>query len=80
MDITKLYNTIIERLDKSGYHEVVADLERLTAAAATGGEGLASTGFYLSSLRHNNPVAYELLKDQIKEYLAYCKQNGLIIR
>lgn len=79
MDITQTYNAIIETLNKSGFEKVSADLSKLLAAAATGGEGLESTGGYLFDLRKNNPAAFESVKILIGEYLTYCKQNGLII-
>jgi hypothetical protein len=79
MNITELYNAIIERLNKSGYETIATDLDNLTAAAATGGEGLESTGGYLFDLRKNNHKAYDVIKDLIAEYLKYCRQNGIII-
>lgn len=79
MDITELYNTIIERLNKSGHQAIVTDLENLTAAAATGGEGLESTGGYLLDLKKENPLVYESIKELIAEYLKYCRRNGIII-
>lgn len=79
INITELYNAIIERLNKLGYQNISTDLNRLLAAAATGGEGLESSGGYLFDLKKNNPAAYESIKDLIKEYLKYCKQNGIII-
>jgi hypothetical protein len=79
MNITELYNTIIERLNKSGYETITADLEKLLAAAATGGEGLSSTGRYLFDLQTENYNAYNLIKDLIVEYLKYCRRSGIII-
>ena len=79
MDITELYNTIIERLNKSGHQAIATDLDNLTAAAATGGEGLESTGGYLFDLKKNNPLVYESIKELIAEYLKYCRRNGIII-
>jgi len=79
MDITALYNTIIERLNRSGYETVTADLEELLAASATGGEGLSSTGRYLFDLQTKNYNAYNIIKDLIVEYLKYCRRSGVII-
>ena len=79
MDITDIYNAILDRLNNSGYESISKDLENLTAAAATGGEGLESTGGYLFDLKENNFPAYESIKDLITEYLQYCKENGIII-
>lgn len=79
MNITEIYNQIIEKLDKFGYNYISGDLNKLLRAAATGGEGLESSGSYLFDLKKNNPAAYEIIKDLIEEYLEYCKQNGIII-
>lgn len=79
MDITEIYNKIIERLNKSGHGNASAVLERLLDAAATGGEGLESTGGYLFALKKDNPPAYELAKDLISEYIKYCRKYGIII-
>ena len=80
MDITRIYNAIIETLNNSGLENVSAELNRLLAAAATGGEGLESTGGYLFDLKKTNPPAFESVKKLIGEYLSYCKQNGIIIK
>lgn len=79
MDITELYNTIIERLNKSGYEDVSGDLERLLQGAITGSEALSSSVKFLSDLKNNNPLAYKLIDDLIIEYLKYCRKNGIII-
>jgi hypothetical protein len=79
MGITELYNLIIEKLNKSGYETIAEDLERLLAAAATGGEGLSSTGRYLFDLQAKKHEAYDLIKDLIAEYLKYCRRNGINI-
>jgi len=80
MDINIVYNEMIEKLKASNSLDVISALENSAAGAATGSEALMSTGFYLSSLKQNNHLVYELIKEQIKEYLKYCKQNGLIIK
>jgi hypothetical protein len=80
MDINLVYNKIIEKLKASDNLNVVAELENFIASAATGSEALMASAFYLSSLKHNNSSVYELIEEQIKEYLKYCKQNGLIIK
>jgi hypothetical protein len=79
MDITRIYNAIIETLNNSGFDNVSKDLNFLSRGAATGGEGLESTGGYLFDLKKNNPAAFESVKKLIGEYLIYCKQNGIII-
>ncbi len=80
MDINIAYNKMIEKLRASNSLDVITKLENSDAGAATGSEALMATGFYLVSLKHNNPSAYELIKEQIKEYLNYCNQNGLVIK
>lgn len=80
MDINKVYNEIVDKLKASNNLDVLKELESSDAGAATGSEALMATGFYLSNLKHNNSLIYELIKEQIKEYLKYCKENGLIIK
>lgn len=80
MDINIVYNKMIEKLRASNNLDVITELENSAAGAATGGEGLALTGKYLFDLKHNNPSVFKLIKEQITEYLDYCKQNGLIIK
>jgi hypothetical protein len=80
MDINIIYDKMIEKLKESKKLDVIAELENSDAGAATGSEALMATGFYLSSLKNDNPLVYELIKEQILEYLKYCKQHGLIIK
>ena len=80
MDINIVYNKMIEKLKAYNNLDVIADLENSDAGAVTGSEALMATGYYLSSLKRNNPLVYELIKEQIMEYLEYCKKNGIIIK
>ncbi|MDR3711323.1 MAG: hypothetical protein P4L51_00785 [Puia sp.] len=79
MDINIVYDEMVEKLKASNNQNVLEELEKSDAGASTGSEALSMTGFYLSSLKRNNPSIYELLKEQIKEYLKYCQKNGIII-
>ena len=79
MNITEVYNGIIERLNKSGHSDVAKDLEDLLASAATGSEALGLTGKYLSDLKENKFLIYKSIKDLVIEYIKYCKKNGVII-
>jgi hypothetical protein len=79
MDINIVYDEMVEKLKASNNLNVLKELENSDVGAATGSEALSMTGFYLSSLKNNNPSIYELLKEQIIEYLKYCKRNGIII-
>lgn len=80
MDINIVYNKILEKLEASNNQKIVTELENSVTGAATGSEALMSSAFYLSSLKHDNPSVYELIKEQVKEYLKYCKENGLVIK
>ena len=80
MDINIVYNTIIEKLKASNNNDVIAELESSFAGAATGSEALMSSACYLSNLKQNKPLVYELIKEPIEDYLKYCKDNGLIIK
>ena len=80
MNINTVYNKIIDKFRASNNLDVLVELENSDAGAATGSEALMATGFYLVSLKNKNPVVYELIKEQIREYLKYCKDYGLIIK
>jgi hypothetical protein len=78
--IDQIYDPIIQKLHDSGFESIIIDLERVSAGAATSSEALMLMGKYLFDLRKLNSPAYELIKELIREYLNYCKENGLIIR
>lgn len=80
MDINLVYNKIIEKLEASDNQNIIAELEKSSAVATTGSEVLMSSASYLLNLKYNNPSVYELIKEQINDYLIYCKENGLIIK
>ncbi len=80
MDINIVYNKIVEKLKTSNNAEVFTGLESSLAGAATGSEALTASASYLLSLKYKNPEAYIMIKDLIKDYLEYCKDNGLIIK
>jgi hypothetical protein len=78
-DINLVYNEIVEKLKASNNYSVVGDLEHMISSAATGGEALSSSAFYLKHLIEKDPGAYQLIREQVNQYLDYCKKNGLII-
>ena len=80
MDINLVYNNIIEKLEASNNQDVIEELQSSLASAATGSEALMSSASYLLNLKHNNPLVYELIKELIKDYQKYCKENGLIVK
>lgn len=80
MDINIVYNRIVEKLKASNNQNILEELEGSLAGAATGSEALMSSASYLSKLKYNHPSVYELIREQIKDYIDYCKQNGLIIK
>jgi hypothetical protein len=55
MDINIIYNKLIEKLKSSNNLNIIEDLERISASAVTGGEGLTFTGRYLLGLKENAP-------------------------
>ena len=80
MDIDVIYERILEKLVILDELEIIDKLELSSAGAATGSEALMLTGSFLSNLKHNNSYLYTQLKEEIWEYLDYCKKNGLIIK
>ena len=79
MDINIIYNKIIEKLESSNHSELITELENSSASAVTGSEGLIATGSYLLKLKKDNPLVYNLIEKEIKDYRKYCKQNGIIL-
>jgi len=79
MDINVVYNKMIEKLKVSNNQDVIIEIKNSAIGAATGSEALMLTGFYLLRLKQNNPLVYQLIKEEIKKYLKYCNENGLII-
>jgi hypothetical protein len=79
MDIDIVYNEIVEKLKTTNNQNVLVGLENSLAGAATGSEALMSSASYLLSLKHSHRHIYDLLRDQIKDYLKYCRENGLAI-
>ncbi|HMG68684.1 MAG TPA: hypothetical protein VK588_13390 [Chitinophagaceae bacterium] len=70
MDITTLYNGVIESLRAKGFNENAEALERQLAGAATGGEGLSATAGYLLQLKKSQSRAYYSSAAAIDQYLA----------
>ena len=79
MDITQIYQEIIDRLNNAGFERISKDLDRLLDAASTGGEGLETSGAYLADLKKQNRIAYNLIENLVEKYKDYCKQYGIII-
>jgi hypothetical protein len=80
MDINTIYLEIIDRLKAANYEYIIDDLEKASAGAFTGSEGLLATGYYLANLKTNNPQVYQIIEVQIGAYIDHCKKRGLIIR
>ena len=80
MDINIIYNKLIEKLKSSNNLNIIEDLERISAGAVTGGEGLTFTGRYLLDLKENAPSVFLLLEDDIIDYKKYCKRYGITFK
>jgi hypothetical protein len=80
MDINVVYNTMLEKLRTSNRPDLVTGLEESAAGAATGSEALIDTALYLANLKSTCTSVYELLREEIKQYNEYCRQNGIQIR
>ena len=80
INIDDVYNKIISKWKASNDLELIVGLDNSAAGSVTGSEALMNQGDYLLSLKHNNPKAYSLINEEVKDYLNYCKQHGLIIK
>ena len=76
MDINVVHNAIVEKLRVSNNEDVIIALENASAGASTGSEALISSASYLADLKRSNPSVYALLREFIKDYLKYCKDNA----
>ena len=80
IDINKIYNQISEKLSAANLLDILQALENSNAGAATGSESLMLTGKYLKDLKRTEQKAYNIIQNEILQYLKYCKNNGLIIQ
>lgn len=77
IDINSIYNLIVEKLRNSNHSEVILELEKSNAGAATGSEALLMQASYLLSLKKLQPLIFKIIEDEIKNYIKFCEKNGL---
>lgn len=69
----------IKKKIENKYPSVIKDIEICIIAGSTGGEITSMIGKYLKDLEKINPNAYNLIRNEIKEYIIECKKEGLSI-
>jgi hypothetical protein len=79
IDFNIIYTKIVEALKANNYTKEIVGIESSSAGVVTGGEALMNQAGYLVSLKHSNPSAFRLVQDEVREFLKYCRQQGLII-
>ncbi len=77
IDINKVYNSIVEKLKGSNNGEVILELGKSSAGAATGSEALMMQASYMLSLKKLHPGVFKIIEDEIGSYLNYCHNHGL---
>jgi hypothetical protein len=75
MDITTLYNQVVDSLKTKGFTKNAGELESWLAGAATGGEGLSATAGYLLQLKKSQSRAYYSSAAVIDQYLALASKS-----
>lgn len=78
MDYQKILKKAVDKLQDK-FPQVVEDIEDCISSGSTGGEIISSVGKYVKDLEFKNNEAYNILKNEIQEYLQLCKKNGRII-
>jgi hypothetical protein len=79
MDYQKKLLTIKNKIGKE-FPSTVNDIEICIMAGSTGGEITSMIGKYLKDLENTNIIAYNLIRNEIEQYIIECKKEGLIIR
>lgn len=62
------------------FPSVINDIEVCIMAGSTGGEITSMVGKYLKDLEKTNLIVFNLISNEINDYIIECKKQGLIIR
>ena len=79
MNYQKTLDTIKNKIGDE-FPSIINDIEICIMAGSTGGEITSMVGKYLKDLEKTNLRAYNLMKNEIEDYIIGCKKEGLIIR
>lgn len=79
MNYQKTLDTIKNKIGDE-FPSIINDIEICIMAGSTGGEITSMVGKYLKDLEKTNLRAYNLLRNEIEDYIIGCKKEGLIIR
>ena len=71
---------IVEKKIGKEFPSVVNDIDLCILSGSTGGEITFNIGKYLINLETNNKEAYNILFNDITEYIDGCKKEGLNLR
>lgn len=78
MDYQKILKVAENNLQNE-FPEIFENIKNCIISGSTGGEIISRVGKYLKDLQFINVDAYNLIKEDIVNYLLVCKQNGIII-
>ena len=79
MNYQKTLDTIKNKIGDE-FPSIINDIENCIMAGSTGGEITSMVGKYLKDLEKTNLRAYNLMRNEIEDYIIGCKKEGLIIR
>ena len=79
MNYQKTLDTIKNKIGDE-FPSIINDIEICIMAGSTGVEITSMFGKYLKDLEKTNLRAYNLLRNEIEDYIIGCKKEGLIIR
>ena len=79
MNYQKTLDTIKNKIGDE-FPSIINDIEICIMAGSTGGEITSMVGKYLKDLEKTNLRAYNLMRNEIEDYIIGCKKEGLIIR
>ena len=71
--------SIKDKSQKNYFLHVKDAIEDLIKSGSTGGEILGMVAKYLLNLEAKEPRVYEVIKEDIQDYLKYCQSKGINI-
>ena len=81
MNFTTIQEVINKKLESSGYTEILNDIDGICLTGSVSSEIIMGIGFYyLKTLKNKNPDAYELIENEIQDYIKLCYTNGMRIQ
>jgi hypothetical protein len=78
--LASVYDEIKNKLSINGFSNRALELDNSAVSASTGSEAVCLQGKYLIDLEMTDSVAFNLVKEEIADFIQLCKKVGLFIR